>query len=36
MEVCQVGPKNLWNNFQVEDIFSAQYVSRYFLVLEKV
>ena len=34
-EVCEVGPKNLQKNFRVEELFSAQNVSRYFPVQEK-
>ena len=32
MKVCEVGPKNLRKNFRVEELFSAQNVSRYFPV----
>ena len=31
-EVCEVGPKNLRKNFQVEDIISVWNVSYYFPV----
>ena len=35
MEVCEVGPKNLQKNFQVEELFSAKNVSHYLPVKEK-
>ena len=34
-EVCEVGPKNLQNNFWVEELFLARNISRYFPVQKK-
>ena len=35
-EVCEVGPKNLWKNLQVEKRFSVRNVSCFFPSVEKV
>ena len=34
-EEFEVGPKNMRKNFQVEELFSARNISRYFPVLTK-